>query len=95
MLLSQGRREVMWSIVVITDGVSDNRFRTSEAARKAREDFIRVIGLGVGNTVFEPEIRAISSQDSALIINSFTSLALTTNFVEYTCEGVLVLSFKL
>lgn len=79
---------VSHTIVVITDGISTNTYRTIEEAKKAKDNFIRVYSLGVGPNIFEYELDRIASDpDSKMIVNSFMMLASLQDFTKTICEG--------
>jgi hypothetical protein len=75
-------------LVLLTDGMSTNTYKTIEEANKAKAEFIRLFVIGVGPNVFQYELdRVASDEDSKLMVPNFLTLATNTDFITRICEG--------
>lgn len=92
MLVTQGRLDpsVTYAIVVLTDGRSTNTFQTGVASMEAQQSFIRVIAVGIGQTVYLDELNRIRSDASSLVqYSTFINLVQERHFLEnHLCEGI-------
>ena len=80
--------------IVITDGTSVNPAETIRQAQLAKDEGIRMIAVGVGNNVFEEELRQIASnQRKYYPVADFNTLrSIEAGLREMVCRGILLLS---
>ena len=86
-----GRMNASRVAIVITDGRSHNRNATAAAARRARDQGIRILTIGVGSRVDDNELSLIASEPKNQTVFRVTSYKrlqiILDSMVEKTCRG--------
>ena len=86
-----GRMNASRVAIVITDGKSHNRNATSVAAKRARDQGIRILTVGVGPEIDGTELDLIASEPKQLNMYKVTSFrklrTVLDSMVERTCKG--------
>ncbi|GAB1601231.1 collagen alpha-4(VI) chain-like [Argonauta hians] len=85
-----GRIGVPKIVIMTTDGGSNEKRKTLLAAEAFHKEPIRVYTIGIGNSVDEDELKAISSKESnVFMIDNFDALkSITSDIVQNVCVEV-------
>jgi len=89
---SGGRSDAVKFGILIVDSQHGNNFAKAKSeAKKAKDEGIKLIVIGVGNDVEESELNAIaSSPDDVMTCGSYAELtSLKTNIIARLCNGLL------
>ena len=90
-----GRMNASHVALVITDGESHDINATAAASKRARDQGIRILTIGVGPNVDEEELKLIASDPDdhhVFKVTSYRTLQqIADAMVERTCEGKLII----
>ena len=87
---SQGLSGRPRRVVLITDGIADNRELTEQEASQLKSEYVHITCIGVGPRAFLPLLRNIATNpDEVIYENSFAALA-SKNVLSNICGGNLI-----
>lgn len=78
MFKSDGRQNVPWVSIVITDGISKDPALTAQEAALARDMKVNMFAVGISHLIYQAELEAIaSSPQQVLMLQTFDQLKMT------------------